>query len=103
MEAGDKIYIRNRAGKLTVELVNKLCLEDVAQGAGDDGLPSIQRPRLEFHKKHGGDRIVTLSDRAQKLPGIIYVAFLNDFEKTEIWEGRFDNGEEYELIYETEF
>lgn len=102
MNTNDKIFIRNKAGKLTIELIKQLSLRDVTRGLGDDKLPSMSRPRLEFHKDRGGDRIVTLCDGAKDLPGTIYVAFLSSWEPIEIWEGRFDNSEEEELVYETE-
>ena len=102
MRTGNKIYIRNKAGKLTVELVKRLSSWDVTRSVGDDKLPPMERPRLEFHKDRHGDRIVTLCDDAKSLPGTIYVAFLNTWEPIEFWEGRFDNSEEDELIFETE-
>ena len=102
MTAGDKIYIRNSAGKLTVELIRKLDLRDVTRGIGDDKLPSMPRPRLEFHKRRNGDKIVTLCNRDSELPGTMYVAFLSEWDTTEVWEGRYAEDEEAEFIYETE-
>lgn len=98
----DKIYIRNKAGKLTVELIRKLDLRDVTRGIGDDKLPPMPRPRLEFHKRRNGDKIVTLCNRDDELPGTMYVAFLSEWDTPEIWEGRYKEDEEDELIFETE-
>ena len=102
MNAGDKIYIRNSVGLLTVGLIRKMDLVDVMRGIGDDKLPSMCKPRLEFHKRKNGDRIVTLCDREDELPGTMYIAFLYEWEPTEVWEGRYSEEEESELIFETE-
>lgn len=102
MNAGNKIFIRNKAGKLTVELVRQMSLVDVTRGLGDDKLPPMERPRLEFHKRRNGDRVVTLCNRDNELPGTMYVAFLSEWDTTEVWEGRYSEDEEDELIFETE-
>ena len=101
MEPGHKIYIRNRAGKLTVHLVRQLDLYNVMTGIGEEKLPAMENPRLEFHEDRHGGRIVTLCDGAAKLPCAMYVAFWDSFEKPEIWECRLDETEEDEAIYET--
>ena len=103
MRIGDIFYIRNRSGKLTVELIERLSLEDVTTGIGPDRLPAMNNPRLEFHKSRSGNRIITLCERNSALPGTMYVSILNDFERPEIWKGRYEDTEEDELIYETEF
>lgn len=101
MESGDKIYIRNNAGKLIVELVEKMSLCDVSRGIGDDKLPEMKQPRWEFHKGRYGEHLITLCDAKGELPGTMYVAVWDSFEDPEIWEGRFDNAEEDENVFET--
>lgn len=101
MNVGDKVYIRNNCGKLTVELVKKLSLRDVFTGMGDDKLPAIKQPRWEFHSGPYGKQLITLCGGEDNLPATMYVAFWGGYEEPEIWMGRYDNGEEAEDIYET--
>lgn len=101
MEVGDKVYIRNKVGKLTVELVKQLDLRSVFTGVGDDKLQTIARPRLEFHNGKHGEQLITLCDRDDKLPGTMYVAFWESYCTPEIWVGKYENDEEDEDVYET--
>lgn len=101
MKSGDKIYIRNSAGKLTIRLHRSLSLSDVSKGLGKDMLPAIEKPRWEFHEDCHGVHLVTLNDAAKELPGTMYIAVWEQWEKPEIWEGFFEATEEEEYIYET--
>lgn len=101
MKSGDEIYIRNSAGKLTVRLHRRLSLNDVSKALGEDKLPTIEVPRWEFHEDRHGTHLITLNDASKELPGTMYVAIWEQFEKPEIWEGFFETTEEEERIYET--
>lgn len=100
MNTGDKVYIRNSAGLLEIELQKQLSTVDVSQCQGDDAIAQLQKPRLEFHKRNGG-WMITLCNRQSKLPSKIICAFLED-DELEIFEGEFDaNEQEEENIFET--
>lgn len=101
MNIGDQIYIRNRAGKLTVRLNRRLDLGSVARSMGHDRLPAIASPRWEFHQGKYGEHLITLCDETGQLPGTIYIAFWDCYDEPEIWEGQFDATEEPENVYET--
>lgn len=103
MNRGDMIYIRNRTGKLAVELAKPLAMEDVATGVGCDAIVSMSHPRLEYHAGQNGRCIVTLCDKEYGLPGMMYVIFIEPYDAPEAWLGRFDEDEECERVYETQF
>lgn len=105
MEIGNTIYIRNSAGKLKIILDKQLDIKDVTRGYGEDSLPTFKQPRMEFHKRYGEVKIITLYDNAQgkatkENPNIIYVTFL-DYDEVEVWKAYFDSSEEDEYVYET--
>lgn len=105
MEIGNTIYIRNSAGKLKVILDKQLDIKDVTRGRREDSLPTLKQPRMEFHKRDGEVKIITLYDNAQdeptkENPNEIYVTFL-DYDEVEVWKAYFDSCEEDEYIYET--
>lgn len=105
MEIGNTIYISNSAGKLRIVLDKQLNAKEVTRGYGEDSLPTLKRPRMEFHKRYGEVEIITLYDDEQNKPtkeepNIIYVTFL-DYDEVEIWKAHFDEGEDEEYIYET--
>lgn len=101
MIPGDVIYLRNKAGKLKVQMDKQLNLRDVMLCVGVDKLPSMDSPRLEIHSD-GNDTIITLCDEATgaNLPAEIYVVFLG-YKDATAWKGHFDEPEENESIYET--
>lgn len=98
--AGDKIWLRNRAGKLEITLDKLLKSHDVATCLGEDRLPEMKEPRFEFHQNSRGDVLVTLCDNSIGLPGIMYLAWI-EFGDVEVWKGHFDKAEDPEDIYNT--
>lgn len=105
MKENDVVYIRNSAGKLKITLNKKLNTRSITIGSGEDALPTLEHPRMEFHKQFGDIKMITLYDNKQDEPtkdnpNTIYVAFM-DFGEVEIWRAFFDNEEEAEDIYET--
>lgn len=88
----DKIEIRNKAGVLHIEIERKISLRDAMYGRGDDKLPSFTRPRLEFHTRANGDKLVTLFDQANEFPSKIYLFFIDGAE-VKAYIGRMDRDE----------
>ena len=101
MTIGDNIFIRNNAGKLQIDLIEKLSTRDVFVGMGGGALPKMEQPRLEAHHDKYGNFIVTLCDRCAELPADIYVMFLEAFEEVEVWRGVYHEEERAENVYET--
>ena len=101
MKSGDIIKIRNKAGLLTLKIERELSLWDVSRGIGDDKLPEMKRPRLEYHQGRYGEHLVTLCDESEELPSKMYVLDCTDYAPPLIFLGVFEKSEEDENIFET--
>lgn len=102
---GDIVRVRNNAGILNVELVRRLKLTDVMTCRGGDALPSLCRPRLEFHTGNYGEFVVTLCDADEsEFPMTMYLAFWDAdicASAPEIWEGQINSSETPDDFYRT--
>lgn len=90
--AKKKVTIRNSAGILHVEIEREISLRDAMYGSGEDKLPPLTRPRLEFHKRRNGDILVSLFDQTNVFPASMYLFFV-DGDEIKAYIGRVD-GEE---------
>lgn len=101
MKVGDIISIKNAAGILRVRIEKELLLKDVARCIGDDKIPNLMRPRLEYHKGTGwGGHLVTLCGNLDATPFSIYLMHITDYDdKPRCYLGVCDNTEED--IFET--
>jgi hypothetical protein len=101
MKIGDIVTIKNRAGMLRVRIEKELSLGDVAKCLGDDRIPDLCRPRLEYHKGTGwGGHLVTLCGNLDSTPFNLYLLHITDYDdKPRCYVGVCDNTEED--IFET--
>ena len=103
MKIGDTVTIKNKAGMLSVHIEKELSLADVAKGLGDDKIPSLNRPRLEYHKGTGwGGHLVTLCGDLDSTPFKIYLLHINDYDdKPKCYLGVCDDTEQdiFETVY----
>lgn len=82
MKLGDIITIKNQAGMLRVRLEKELSMRDVAMGLGNDRVPSLSKPRLEYHKGTGwGGHLVTLCGDLETTPFNMYLIHINDYDE----------------------
>ena len=101
MKSGDIVKIRNNAGLLMLKIERELSLLDVSRGIGDDKLPEMKHPRLEYHQGKCGEHLVTLCDQTGGLPGKMYVLHCTDYAPPLVFLGVFEKSEEDENIFET--
>lgn len=80
MKVGDIVQIKNSAGLLNVRLEKELDFRDVTRGIGDDKLPSLDRPRLEYHKARYGEQLITLCGDCSIMPFNMYLMYICDFD-----------------------
>ena len=103
MKVGDIISIKNQAGVLRVRIEKELSLENVTKGIGDDKLPSLSRPRLEYHKGTGyKGHLVTLCGDLDSTPFNMYLLHISDYDdKPRCYLGVCDDTEEdiFETVY----
>lgn len=76
-EPGSVIKIKNKAGVLLVNVCEKLNMRDITMGIGDNKLPPIQKPRLEFHRRDDGIMLVTLCNRQDEYPCDMFLFVVN--------------------------
>ena len=98
MKSGDIVKIRNKAGLLTLKIERELSLLDVSRGIGDDKLPEMKHPRLEYHQGQYGEHLVTLCDESGGLPNKMYCT---DSAPPLVFLGVLEKSEEDENIFET--
>lgn len=79
MQVGDTITITNKAGMLKVHIVRELDGADVARCLGDDKIPNLERPRLEYHKGSFGKHLVTLCGNLSSTPFEMYLMYIDDY------------------------
>lgn len=102
MKIGDTIKIRNEAGILTVKIKKQLSLKDISRGFGNDKLPNMAIPRLEYHKGKYDQHIITLYDESTGLPGTMYILNCIDYDDPpKAFLGIFETDEEDENLFET--
>jgi hypothetical protein len=96
MKIGDIVTIKNRAGMLRVRIEKELSLEEVTKGIGDDKIPDLCGPRLEYHKGTGwGGHLVTLCGNLETIPFNLYMLHLTDYyDKPKCYLGVCENSEE---------
>ena len=100
MKIGDIVTIKNKAGLLKIRIEKELNLEDVVKGLGDDRIPSLSRPRLEYHAGKYGEHLVTLCGDLTTTPFNIYLMHIVDYyDKPKCFLGVCDDTEE--TIFET--
>lgn len=101
MKVGDIVTIKNNAGMLRVRIEKELSLRDISRGIGDDKIPDLNRPRLEYHKGTGwGGHLVTLCGNLDDTPFNIYMMHFTDYDdKPKCYLGICDSTEE--TIFET--
>ena len=102
MKNGDIITIKNKAGMLKIHIEKELSLRDVTMGLGDDKIPSLQKPRLEYHKGPYGQHLVTLCGDLDATPFNIYLMHINDCDDTpKCYLGVCNNTEQdiFETVY----
>lgn len=82
MKVGDIVRIKNRAGMLSLHIDKELDFGDVVRGVGDDKLPQLIKPRLEYHKGTGwGGHLVTLCDGIEIPPFNMYLLHITDYDE----------------------
>lgn len=101
MKSGDIVKIRNKAGLLTLKIERELSLWDVSRGIGEDKLPEMKRPRLEYHQGQYDEHLVTLCDESGGLPNKMYVLHCTDYAPPLAFLGVFEKSEEDKNIFET--
>lgn len=103
MKTGDVITIKNKAGMLRVRIEKELSLEEVSKGIGDNKIPDLNRPRLEYHNGTGWNgHLVTLCGNLDVLPFNLYLLHIADYDdKPRCYLGVCDNSEEdlFETVY----
>ena len=100
MNIGDVITIKNKAGLLKVRIEKELDLSEVTRCLGDDRIPDLVRPRLEYHKGSYGEHLVTLCGNLTKTPFNMYLLHIEDYgEKPKCYLGVCDDTEE--TVFET--
>ena len=103
MSIGDIITIKNKAGMLRVHIEKELSLADVTRGLGDDKIPSLSKPRLEYHRGTGWKgHLITLCDNPSSTPFNMYLLHINYCDdKPTCYLGVVDNTEEdiFETVY----
>jgi hypothetical protein len=81
MKVGDIITIKNDAGMLRVHIEKELSMREVTMHVGDDKIPSLTNPRLEYHRGTGwGGHLITLCDEKhekQTFPFNIYLLHID--------------------------
>lgn len=89
MKPGDIVTIKNNAGLLRVRIEKELSLEDVTKCIGDDKIPDLVRPRLEYHQSMGySGALVTLCGNLVTAPFNMYLMYIPASMKSRhaIWE-----------------
>lgn len=103
MKVGDIVTIKNQAGMLRVRIEKELSLEEVTKGLGDDKIPDLVRPRLEYHKGSSyGGHLVTLCGNLSATPFNMYLMYINDYgDKPTCYLGVCDDTEDdiFETMY----
>lgn len=102
MKIGSVIVIKNPAGALNVRIEKELSLEDVTKGLGDDKIPDLVRPRLEYHKGSYGEHLITLCDNEGGFPFKMYIVHIHDWgDKPTCYLGVCDETEDsvFETVY----
>lgn len=102
MNVNDVISIKNRAGLLNIRIVKELSLREVTMGIGDDKLPGLPRPRLEYHKSPRGDHLITLCGDCSTTPFNMYVLHIDCYDNPpRCYLGVCDNDEAdvFETVY----
>lgn len=103
MKVGDTITIKNKAGMLRVRLEKELSLEDVTKCVGDDKIPDLVRPRLEYHQSTGySGCLVTLCGNLNTTPFDMYLMYIPSiYEKPTCYLGVCDDSEAdiFETVY----
>lgn len=88
IELGSALTIRNKAGVLSVNVCEKISLQDVTRGIGSDKLPPIEKPRLEFHRRKDGVTLVTLCNRQDEVPCTMFLFVLTK-DSIEAYRGEY--------------
>lgn len=103
MKVGDIVTIKNKAGMLRVRIEKELSLEDVTKCVGDDKIPDLVRPRLEYHQSMGySGALVTLCGNLDTAPFNMYLMYISSiYEKPTCYLGVCDDSEEdiFETVY----
>lgn len=103
MKVGDIVTIKNKAGMLKVRIEKELALEDVTKGIGDDRIPDLVRPRLEYHSSSGWDgSLVTLCGNLNTTPFTMYLMHIESlYDKPKCYIGVCDDTEAgiFETMY----
>lgn len=103
MKVGDIVIIKNKAGMLKVRIEKELSLEDVTKGVGDDKIPDLIRPRLEYHASSNyGGAVVTLCGNLNATPFAMYLMHIDGlYDKPKCYLGVCDDTEEaiFETVY----
>ena len=98
MKEQDIIKIRNAAGVFNIKLVKQLNLKDVTRGMCGE-LVFNGYCRLEFHKKHSDEMIVTLCERDPNNTKMMIVYI--DVVDVTVFLGEIMRTEQEEMIKET--
>lgn len=102
MKKGDIVRIKNNAGILTVRIEKELSLSGVTRGIGNDKIPELKKPRLEYHQGKYGAHLVTLCDNPEKFPFNMWVMYCTGYcAPPRVFLGVCDNSEEDENVFET--
>lgn len=103
MKVGDIVAIKNKAGMLHVRIEKELSLEDVMKCIGEDRIPDLVCPRLEYHQSAGySGALVTLCGNLSTTPFNMYLMYISSiYEKPTCYLGVCDNSEEdiFETVY----
>lgn len=106
MKVGDTITIKNPAGMLQVYIEKELSMRDVSRGIGDDKIPELINPRLEYHRGTGwGGHLITLCDERhekQQFPFNMYLLHIETYcDKPVCYLGVCNDTEKdiYETVY----
>lgn len=103
MKPGDIVTIKNKAGMLRVRIEKELSLEDITKCTGDDKIPDLTRPRLEYHKgTNWGGHLITLCGNLETTPFNMYLLHITDYgDRPTCYLGVCDNIEEdiFETVY----
>lgn len=92
MTAGDIITIQNDCGLLNIRIEERLDMYDVTRGVGEDKLPTIENPRLEYHEGPYSTSLVTICSKVEP-PFDIYLLYINPGAKPECYRGVCDESE----------
>ena len=100
IEPGSTLTIRNKAGVLSVNVCERISLQDVTRGIGSDKLPAIEKPRLEFHRRKDRATLVTLCNRQDEVPCTMFLFVLTE-DDIEAYRGEYIEDEREDKAFIT--